>query len=145
MDLNLQITPEMAKWIVPASIFITGIVLSLWVIYLGSLWLIFNKAGRAGWLVFIPIVNILVLLRISGKPLWYFLLLFIPILNIIVLVMIWIDLAKVFGKGSLFALGLLFFNWIFVVILAFGQAEYHELKVKRSQIDEFTPLNIRPV
>jgi len=142
--MNMQLTPEMARWIVPVSIFIGGIILSLWVIYIGSLWLIFHKAGRSGWLIFIPIVNILVLLRIAGRPMWYLLLLLIPLVNIIVAIMIWLDLARIFGKSTLFGLGLLFFNWIFVVILAFGQAEYqHDLR-KKSKVDEFKPLNIRP-
>ena len=35
-----------------------------------------------------------------------------------------IRLAKAFGKGVGFAIGLIIFEWIFILILAFGSAKY---------------------
>lgn len=141
---DLQIAPELARWILPASIILTGIALSLWVVYIGSLWLIFSKAGRSGWLILIPIVNVIVMLRIAGKPAWFFLLLLIPLVNIIVICLLWIDLGKAFGKGTLFGLGLIFFNFIFLFALAFGASEYEDPNQHKSHVDEFQPMNIRP-
>jgi len=37
-----------------------------------GLWKIFIKAGKPGWASIIPIYNIIVLLEIIGKPLWWF-------------------------------------------------------------------------
>lgn len=45
-------------------------------------------------------------------------------MNLIVLIIVYIDLAKAFGKGVGFALGLLFLGFIFVPILGFGSAQY---------------------
>jgi hypothetical protein len=87
-------------------------------------WKIFTKAGKPGWASIIPIYNILVLLEIVGKPWWYLLLLFIPVVNIVILIMVMIALAKVFGKDSGFAVGLIFLSIIFMAILAFGDAKY---------------------
>jgi hypothetical protein len=87
-------------------------------------WRLFTKAGKPGWASIVPIYNIIVLLEIVGKPWWYLLLLFIPIVNIVILVMVMIDLAKVFGKSSGFAVGLIFLSIIFMAILAFGDARY---------------------
>ena len=55
---ELQIPSEFIPWILPISTLLVGITLSLLVIYMGSLWLVYTKAGRGGWLIFIPIINI---------------------------------------------------------------------------------------
>ena len=141
---DIQIPPEIMPWILPVSVLCIGVALSLWVIYVGSLWLIYNKAGRSGWLIFIPLINIYVLLKIVGRPGWYFLLLLIPLVNLIVLIFLWFELGKVFGKGTGFGLGLLFFHWIFVVILAFDRSEYQLKSPRKPNIDDFQPINVRP-
>ena len=141
---ELQIPPEIVPWILPISIILTGIILSLWIMYIGSLWLVYNKAGRSGWLIFIPIVNIYVMMRIAGHAGWYILLLFIPIVNFFVLIYMWIGISKSFGKGTLFGLGLIFFNWIFVLLLAFDESEYQLMPNQKRHVDEFQPINVRP-
>ena len=49
---------------------------------------------------------------------------FIPVVNIVVAAMVMISVAKAFGKGTGFALGLLFLSPIFIPILGFGNAQY---------------------
>lgn len=141
---NLQIPPEILPWVVPVSIILIGITLALWILYIGSLWLVYAKAGRSGWLLFVPIINIYVMLRIAGRPGWQILLLLIPIVNIFVLIFMWIDLAKAFGHSTLFGLGLIFFNWIFIVALAFGTSEYQLSDVRKQHTEEFQTINVRP-
>lgn len=141
---ELPIPPEFIPWILPASILLIGLSLSSLVIYLGSLWLVYAKAGRSGWLIFVPFVNAYVMLRIAGQPGWHFLLLFIPIVNFFVLIFMWFSIGKAFGKGALFNLGLIFFNWIFLIILAFGRSEYQLPTMRKSHVDEFQPINVRP-
>lgn len=140
----LQLPPEIIPWILPLGMILIGLALSSWVIYIGSLWLVYSKSGRGGWLIFIPIVNVLVMLRMAGHPTWHFLLLLIPIVNVFVLIMMWINLGRAFGKGTLFGLGLIFFHWLFVVILAFGQSEYQLTPSLKKKMDEFQPMNVRP-
>ena len=94
------------------------------VIVLIALWKIFTKAGKPGWAVLIPIYNLYVLIEIVGRPGWYLLMFLIPIVNVIFLVMINFDLAKSFGKGTGFGLGLIFLTPIFALILGFGSAQY---------------------
>lgn len=87
-------------------------------------WKIFVKAGEAGWKSIIPIYNIYILFKISfGNGLW-FLLLLVPIANIVIEIMLCYKLAKAFGKGIGFTLGLIFLPNIFSLILGFGSAEY---------------------
>jgi Family of unknown function (DUF5684) len=94
------------------------------VLVIAGMWKVFTKAGKPGWAAIIPIYNLIVLLQIAGKPLWWILLFFIPVVNIVVIAMIWISVAKAFGKGTGFALGLLFLSPIFVPILGFSDAKY---------------------
>src|SRR5262245_3829647 len=66
-------------------------------------WRVFTKAGQPGWAFIIPIYNVIVLLRIVGRPVWWIVLLLIPVVNLIILILVEIDLAKSFGKGVGFA------------------------------------------
>ncbi|MBA3075420.1 MAG: signal peptidase I [Anaerolineae bacterium] len=94
------------------------------VFYLFCMWKIYVKAGKPGWAAIVPVYNILVQLEIVGRPWWYLLLMFVPVVNIVIAIMIIFDLAKVFGKSTGFGFGLLFLSFIFIPILAFGDAQY---------------------
>ena len=98
--------------------------LAITVLVIASLWKIFTKAGKPGWAAIIPIYNIIVLLQIVGRPIWWLILLLIPIVNIVIAIILAIDLAKAFGKGAGFGLGLIFLGFIFYPILGFGSATY---------------------
>jgi len=94
------------------------------VVYIVALWKVFEKAGEAGWKCLIPIYNIIILLKIVGKPWWWLILMFIPLVNIIILIIVYYELSKSFGHGWGFALGLIFLSVIFLMILGFGQDRY---------------------
>jgi len=98
--------------------------LALIVVVIAGMWKMYAKAGQPGWASIIPIYNIIVMLRMVGRPLWWILLLFIPIVNFVIAIIVMIDLAKSFGKGVGFALGLAFLSPIFIPILGFGSARY---------------------
>jgi hypothetical protein len=100
------------------------VMLALLFLVIGGLWKTFTKAGEPGWACLIPVYNYIVMLRIAGKPWWYLLLMFIPIVGVIIAIMVTIDLAKNFGKGTGFGLGLAFLGFIFFPILGFGSAVY---------------------
>ena len=44
-------------------------------------WRLYEKAGQPGYAIFIPIYNIIVFLRIVGRPAWHMLFFFIPLFN----------------------------------------------------------------
>jgi len=82
------------------------------------------QAGQPGWGILIPIYNMYLMLKVAGRPGWWLILMFIPVVNIIVGIIITADIARNFGKGIGFVLGLLFLSVIFYPILGFGSAEY---------------------
>lgn len=110
----------------PAAVGLVALLpLIILVIVIASWWKIFTKAGQPGWAAIIPIYNLIVLLDIIGRPVWWIVLFFIPFVNAIVGIIISIDTAKVFGKGIGFAVvGLILFSFIGYPILGFGSAAY---------------------
>ena len=101
-----------------------AIALAVVCIVMAGLWMIFAKAGKPGWAVLIPIYNIVVMLEIIDKPIWWLLLFFIPCVNIIPSILVPIELANRFGQGAGFAVGLILLPVIFYPILGFGSAQY---------------------
>lgn len=111
-----------------------------------ALWRLFAKAGRPGWAGLIPLYNLYVLFDIvwETKCFWYQLILvgaavttaFVPmemgalyeVLTAIAAVgiglVLMFRLARAFGKGSGFAVGLILMNTVFLLILALGDARY---------------------
>ena len=100
------------------------LMLAMVVFVLASVWRVFTKAGKPGWASLIPIYNMVVMLEIVGRPIWWILLMFIPLVNMIVAFILMVDMAKAFGKGAGFGLGLFFLGFIFYPLLGFGDAQY---------------------
>src|SRR3972149_7328030 len=98
--------------------------IALVVLMIGSIWKVFTKAGKPGWACIVPIYNVIVLLEIAGKPLWWILLMIIPLVNIVIAIILAIEVAKKFGQSSGFGLGLAFLPFIFYPVLGYGSARY---------------------
>jgi len=104
--------------------FIVIVYLAILVAIIAGWWMIFTKAGEAGWKSIIPIWNYLVILKIVGREWWWIILMLIPIVNIVILIIVSIDLAKSFSRGTGFGIGLAFLGFIFAPILGFGSDTY---------------------
>ncbi len=105
----------------PVSMII-GLLIALLLIV--AMWKVFTKAGQPGWASIIPIYNIYIWCKIVGRPAWWIILLLIPFVNFIIGIILCIDMAKSFGKGAGFGLGLALLGFIFWPILGFGSAQY---------------------
>ena len=71
-----------------------------------------------------PYLHLYIWCKIVGRPAWWIILMLIPFVNIIVGIVLCIDMAKSFGKGVGFGIGLVFLGIIFLPILGFGSAQY---------------------
>ena len=94
-------------------------------------WRIFVKAGKPGWAALIPIYNLVVLYQVAGVSPWLILLLLFvgvpivgPLIALGLSIYLMVQLANAFGKGSGFAVGLIFLNTIFIMILGFDDSKY---------------------
>ena len=105
--------------------------LVFWLFYLAfigfiiaGMWKTFAKAGEPGWAAIVPFYNIYVMTKIIGRPAWWVVLALLPCVNFIALFIISIDMAKSFGKGVGFGIGLALLGPVFYAILGFGDAQY---------------------
>ena len=102
-----------------ASEISSGPGIAFWIFYFAFIvffiivmWKIFVKAGKPGWGCIVPIYNIILQLEIAGRPLWWIFLMFIPLVNTVVAIIVIIDFAKAFGKGTGFGIGMLFLGYL---------------------------------
>jgi len=88
-----------------------------------SYWKLFSKAGQSGWKALIPFFNLFIFTKVIQKPIWWIVFfILMPVGHILGS----LQLAKVFGKKTVFAVGLIFLPFIFLPLLAFGKSEYAE-------------------
>lgn len=100
------------------------VVLAIAVISLVGMWKIFVKAGKPGWGAIIPIYNLYCLYEMSFGTGWLFLLSFVPCVNAVMMIVMWIKLGQAFGKSAAFGIGILFFPFVFLPMLGFGDAQF---------------------
>ena len=110
---------------------LVGFIFGIWAIFIAlavlmliANWKIYAKAGKPGWAAIVPVYNIVVLLEIVKKPVWWIFLFFIPFVNLIMAIIVMHNLAKSFSKDVGFTIGLIFLPFIFYPILGFGKATY---------------------
>lgn len=135
---------ELAMLLMGSLVVLFAIALALCALYILAYWRIFKKAGEAGWKALIPIystyveyklmwntkmfivtmalaVLTAVLKNVGGaQSVFYLVSIAATVMNVIVCV----KMSYSFGHGMGFALGLVFLNPIFLLILAFDQSEY---------------------
>jgi len=93
-------------------------------VVVAGLWKVFVKAGQPGWAAVVPIYNLIVLLNIARKPLWWIVLCVIPFVNLIAAILISIAVARNFGKSVAFGVGLALLPFVFYPMLGFSDAIY---------------------
>ena len=52
------------------------------------------------WLAWIPIANLVLMLNIAKKPMWWIILFFVPFVNIVMAIIVWMAVAEARGKPS---------------------------------------------
>ena len=101
------------------SLFI-GILLLLHTLWAIGLAKMFKVADAPTWMAFIPVVNFIPILKITGRPTWWIVLILVPGLNYIIALGLMIDLMKCFGKNRFYQHALaITFNFIYFPVLAF--------------------------
>ena len=97
--------------------------LAVFLLLVASAWRMYTKAGQAGWIAFVPILNLFGLLKMIGKPFWW-ILLYIPPLTPFTHFVVTVMVARRFGKSALFGVGLYFLPMFFLPMIGMGDARY---------------------
>jgi hypothetical protein len=93
-------------------------------VVIAGAWKTFEKAGEPGWAAVIPLYNLWVMVRISDNAWWWFALLFVPLVQLIAVIKVSLDIARKFGQGILFGVGLWLIPIVFWPLLGFGDYRY---------------------
>ena len=60
-----------------------------------------QKTGtEKAWFAWVPILNIILMLNVARKPVWWIVLLLIPIVNIVIAIMVWMGIAEARNKPN---------------------------------------------
>ena len=114
-----------AAWIVYMIICI-----AIGVVMIISMWKMFEKAGRDGWIALIPFYNAWTLFEIGGLKGAYIFFAFIPcagpIIYLVFEIKAYLEIARRFGKDTTFGVLSIFFPFVTFPILAFSDAKYSE-------------------
>ena len=121
MDQYLEALPTMTPGAKVACIAF-GLLAGILLLVAG--WKILSKAGEPGWKAIIPFYNMYSMVKIADSSGWKFLLFLIPIVGFIYDIIYSIRLARAFGKGKGFGIGLFLLPNVLSLILGFGNAEY---------------------
>ncbi len=98
--------------------------LAIFVVAAVGMFKVFAKANKPGWTAFVPVYNGMILAEIVGRPSWHGVLLLVPVLGVIMAILMCIELAKSFGKDTVFGVLLALFSPIMFPILGFSSATY---------------------
>lgn len=87
-----------------------------------SLYFLFQKAGEKGWKGLVPFYDAIVLLKIIGRPLWWFFVLLVPVIGWLFVIGMIIDLLKSFGQNRARHILYMILGWfIYPLYMAFSK------------------------
>ena len=107
-----------------AAVLFFLIAIGVFLVTIAGMWKVFEKAGNPGWASLVPVYNMILLVRMAGKPDIWILYMFIPFVNFVIAILVMMDLAKRFGQSAGFGVGMILLPMIFYPILGFGNARY---------------------
>ena len=119
--------------------------LVIYILQVIGMWKVFKKSGEEGWKAIIPIYNQYTMCKITGVNPWWILIVVVAggltgalgesdlasvvsllssIISIYFSVLLYVSLARAFGKSDGFAVGLILLNPIFLLILGCGSSKF---------------------
>jgi hypothetical protein len=108
-------------------LFVMLIILVVYVICAISLMKIAKRTNTDNaWFAWIPILNLILMIQIAQRPMWWLIFFLVPILNIVGIVLafvIWVDIAKRLGKSPVFGILAALIPIIFMPYLAFSKSD----------------------
>lgn len=79
----------------------------VWLLFVAAIYIymaiclmkIAKKTGTAnGWFAWIPILNMILMIQVAKKPMWWIIMFFIPFVNVIFAILLWMAVAEAIGK-----------------------------------------------
>lgn len=100
--------------------FVSVFGLAIYLLYGFCLGKILEKAGKPLWTGFVPLYNWLMIIEVVGRPSWWIIGCLIPGVNVVFNILLYIDLAKSYGKDTGYGILLILFNFVMIPMMAFS-------------------------
>ena len=127
MNYSTYNATHTANSLSPVGIFFFVILVAAIYIYSAyCLYLIAQKTNTPNaWYAWVPILNLVLMLQIIGKSLWWILAVFIPLVNIFVIIWIWAKISEVRHRPWWWGILMIInpINLIILYFLAFKEAK----------------------
>ncbi|OJJ18911.1 hypothetical protein BKI52_23940 [marine bacterium AO1-C] len=107
----------------------TPVILAAIVIFYESLFYLFKQNDKEGYQALIPIMNHLVLLKLSNRPLWWIVPVYIPFIRLIPKYFINLSIAKSYGKSNGFAIGMTILPWYFYGVISLNTQDNEQEEI----------------
>ena len=81
----------------------------IWLIVCAALYVYFALAlstiakktnTENAWMAWVPIANVILMLNVAKKPIWWIILFLVPFVNIIIIIMLWMGIAEARNKPA---------------------------------------------
>jgi hypothetical protein len=84
---------------------VLSICVGVYVFFCHCLRVICQKVGEEpGCLIWVPVLQMIPLLKIAGLPVWAIIGFFVPIVNLVLTIIMWVNICKARGKSPLLAI-----------------------------------------
>lgn len=126
-DITASLLPAAEKMLGNPIIILLALLpfMGKFILTIVSKWNILEKAGESGWTALVPFYGNYLFHDIIWDNGWYFLASYVPGISYVVGVISKVKLSNHFDKNSVFALGLVLFEPVFLAILAFDESDYY--------------------
>ncbi|MCB0781289.1 MAG: signal peptidase I, partial [Flavobacteriales bacterium] len=95
------------------------------VVLYACLWKLLQKAGKPAWAGLVPVYNIILWLRISGKPWWWVFLFIVPGVNLLMFILMNVNISIVLGEREVKDhVVMVFLPWYKIPQLVFSNKPY---------------------
>lgn len=125
---------------VMASVYAWFAIIAIWLYFSFMMYKIAQKSGQGknAWWAFIPILNTFLLIKMAGKPLWWFVLLLVPFVNVITFFILWMSVAKIISQSQIwgFLVMIPILNFVAMFVLAYNSRPYEYPSVSEQPASE---------
>lgn len=92
-----------------AGVMAAGVMALFMLVFFGAIYLYTSLALQTiakktntenAWWAWVPIINVLLMLNIAKKPLWWILLCLIPVVNLVIFIIVWMAIAEARNKPN---------------------------------------------
>lgn len=106
-----------------------AVCIAVFCIYLMLFWGVYRKAGKPTWVAFVPVLNVIEMVRLLRMPTWWIWLFLVPVVNLFMFLELAHRIARAFGYGWGLTLATMVVPYLVGPFLSLTSAEYRAERI----------------